>query len=196
LGGPPEFFGFTFMDVNAWIATEENQDRNSFTKGSGAVMVADPDAYDDDAGNGNVLGENKTFNVLMSTPPIDLTGIAAGTVALNFDSSFRPHETLTGLVDVSFDGGANYSNLLILDAANSGGDSSLSRANESLSLPIDNPTGGSMLIRLGMADADNDWWWAVDNVVVTGNPVPEPSSIALAGLAVAGLAVAGRRRRK
>jgi hypothetical protein len=198
-GGPAEFFGFTFMDVDSWIATEGNQDRNAFTKGGigahGTVMVADGDAYDDDAGNGSVLGENRGFNAYIQTPSISLDNIAAGSVALNFDSSFRPYEVMTALVDVSFDGGASFTNLLTLNGANSGGDSSLQRANESLSLPIDNPSGGEMIVRFGLIDTDNDWWWAVDNVAVTGNPVPEPSSIALAGLAAAGLAVAARRRK-
>ena len=69
-GGPPEFFGFTFLDKNSWIATAGNQDRDDFTKGTGTVMVADPDEYDDDAGGGSVLGANQSFNVFLQTPPI------------------------------------------------------------------------------------------------------------------------------
>jgi hypothetical protein len=173
VGGPIEFFGFTYLDKNSWIATAGNQDRDDFTKGAGTVMVADPDEYDDDAGAGNVLGETQAFNVFMQTPAISLTGVAPGSVVLSFDSSFVPYESMTGLVDVSFNGGTSFSNLLTLDTASTpGGNSSLARANETVVLPLNNPAGASnVIVRFGMVTADNDWWWAIDNVrVQLGQP--------------------------
>lgn len=191
-GGPPEFFGFTFMDVGAWVATEGNQERSMFTRGVGAVMVSDPDAYDD---IGNI--EDNAYNVLMTTPAIPLANVVANTAVLNFDSSFRPYDQMTATVEVSFDGGTNFSNLLSMNSANSGGNSSLTRVDEAMSLPLDNPAGASsMLIRFGMSNADNDWWWAVDNVSVEGDIVPEPSSAGIIALGMAGLAMTRRRRRR
>ena len=192
-GGPAEFYGFTFMNKASCVATESDQDRSQFASGSGTVMVADPDAYDD----GDLDIEPNLFNVFMSTPPIPLAGVArgAGAGALRFDSSFRPYDGMTASVDVSFDGGQSFSNLLTMNAGNSGGDSSLTRVNEAVSLPLDLPDdASSMVVRFGMTNAGNDWWWAVDNIAVDAEVVPEPSGIA-ALLGAAGLAALSRRRR-
>jgi hypothetical protein len=189
--GPPEFFGFTFLDKNAWIASAGNQDRNTFTKGTGTVMVADPDEYDD-------LGEidPDQFNVFIRTPTINTAGVPANSLRLNFDSSFRPYDGMTGLVDVSFNGGTTFSNVLTLNTASTpGGDSSLQRADEAISLLLNNPgTGGGLVVRFGMTTAGNDWWWAVDNISV--RQIPEPTTAALMGIVAAGMGLAATRRRK
>jgi hypothetical protein len=171
--GPPEFFGFTFLGKNSWIATAGNQDRTSFTRGSGTVMVADPDEYDDLPDI-----DPDQFNVLIRTPTISTAGVAANNLKLNFDSSFRPYDGMTGLVDVSFDGGATFANVLTLDTPSTpGGNSSLVRANESISLPLNNPgNGAGMVVRFRMTNAGNDWWWAVDNIVVA---TPEALALSL-----------------
>ena len=67
VGSPAEFFGFTFHDKNAWIATEGNQERSQFALAPGPVMVADPDAYDDGTDVDTGL-----FNAYMSTSPISM----------------------------------------------------------------------------------------------------------------------------
>jgi hypothetical protein len=116
---------------------------------------------------------------------------------LNFDSSFRPYDQMTATVEVSFDGGNNFQNLLSMNSASIGGDSSLDRADEAMSIPLNNPAGAaSMLIRFGMNNADNDWWWAIDNIDVQGDVVPEPSATGIIALGIAGLSMTrGRRRR-
>jgi hypothetical protein len=162
-GGPVEFLGFTFLNKDSWIATEGNQDRNLFTRGNGTVMVSDPDAYDD-------MGEidPNLYNVFIRTPPIPLANVVPGTVTLSFDNSFRPYDTMTASVEVSFDNGTNWTSLLSMNSANvPGGDSSLERVNEAVSLPLNNPAGAtSAIVRYGMTEAGNDWWWAVDNIAV------------------------------
>ena len=66
--------------------------------------------------------------------------------------------------------------------------------NESVLLSLNNPAGAtSVNCRWGVVNATDDWWWAVDNIVVSA--VPEPCSAALASLAMLGLALAGGRRR-
>lgn len=97
-----------------------------------------------------------------------LGGAVAVPLRLSFDSSFRPYDDQTGEVMVSFDDGANWSTLLTLDSATvPGGDSSLARANETVVLDILAP-GDAESVRLAwrLSQADNDWWWAIDNVVV------------------------------
>ncbi|MBN1851329.1 MAG: hypothetical protein JW829_01345, partial [Pirellulales bacterium] len=161
--GPDEFFGWTFLNRESWIATAEDQDRSMFTRAQGTVMVADPDEYDDQTPG----VEPDLFNVFITTPSINLTGVNANSVFLNFDSSFRPYDGMTGQVNVSFNGGSTFLNVLTLNSVNSGGESSLTRVNELISIPIDNPAGGSMIVQFGLTNAGNDWWWAVDNIKVS-----------------------------
>ncbi len=189
--GPIEFFGFTLMNKESWIATAGNQARDTFTKGTGTVVVADGDEYDD-----LTPGiEPDLMNVFLMTPEISLSGVAADSVVIEFDSSFRPYDTMTGLVDVSFDGGSSYTNLLTLDTASTpGGESSLDRADESVMLPVSNPADGNLMVRFGYVTTGNDWWWAIDNVQVS--VVPEPTGGLMAGLGGALLGLGGLRRRR
>jgi len=170
--GPVEFFGFTFLDKNSWIATAGDQARSTFERGEGTVMVADADEYDD---AGDI--DPDLFNVSVRTPAIDLSPVGTGLLEINFDSSFRPYPTMTGIVEVSFDDGASFDALLTLnDDTVPGGTSSLDRANEFVSLTVDIPAGATeAIVQWRMADAGNDWWWAIDNVEVKeglGGPGP------------------------
>jgi len=187
-GNPVEFRGFTFMNKNSWVATEGNQNRGDFTKGLNTVMVADPDAFDDGTGI-----EPGNFNPKITLPPIALSSVTPNTLAMTFNSSFRPYDAMTAKVDVSFDNGSTFTNLLTYDGANSGGDSSLTRVDEDVTLNINNPGTGTALVQFSMSEAGNDWWWAVDNVQITGDLVPEPTTAALLGLGLA--ALVGRRKR-
>ena len=83
------------MDPVTWNATA-GQERSQFTKGSGVIAVADSDEFDDKADAG--------FNASLSTPAIDISSSAAGTLVLTYDSSWR-QEPQTGKVSVAFDGG-------------------------------------------------------------------------------------------
>jgi hypothetical protein len=169
----PEYAnGWTFMDKNFWINQQGNQDRNVYTKGQNVVAIVDPDAFDDFV---DINADSNPLETFLVAPVINLTGVSSDSVKINFDSSFRPYSLapdmnpgMTGLVDVSFDGGTSWTNLLTLDVLTSGPNSTLDRADESVSLDVANPGSGEMLIRFGMVNAGNDWWWAFDNLEVTG----------------------------
>ena len=182
VGSPLEFYGWTFHDRNAWTVTEGDQRRSEWIGGAGTVMVADPDAYDDGT---NV--DESLYNVRISTPVISLAGIAANSVVIAFDSSFRSEAPEIATLDVTFDG-SNFITLFTLDG-NVLPDGELFQGLQSI--PVSNPAGGTMQFRFNMLNASNDWWWAVDNISVVGN-VPEPGS---AALAVAAAGVVARRRR-
>ncbi len=184
VGGPVEFYGFTFHDKQSWINTEGDQNRSAWVGGTGTVMVADPDAYDD--GNADIGGG--LYNVRITTPAISLAGVAANSVVVGFDSSFRVEGNQTALLDVTFDG-VNFTNLLTYNSALLGNGDTI---NTVQSLPVNNSSSGTMRLRFSMVNAENNWWWAVDNIVVTGT-VPEPSAGMLSLLALAGLC--SRRRR-
>ncbi len=186
-GGPgsgEEYYGWTFLDP-AWWDAQAGQSRNTFTKGTGVIAVADGDQYDD-----FVNVDSDQMNVFLSTPAVTLDSVNSSSLTLNFDSSFRPFPTQQGIVEVSFDGGTTFDTLLVLDDNTvPGGTSSLSRANESISLgvegaidPIDGsiidvPDTGTAQFRFGYINAGNDWWWAIDNVeVLVTNGTPTGSA--------------------
>ena len=161
--GVPEFEPWAFMDINSWIATAGDQGRSTFTLGTGTVAVADGDEYED---AGDVTANS--INVFMETPEIDITGYDEGSLQLSFDSSFRPYADMTGTVEVSFDGGTTFSTLLTLDPTTAGGNSSLSRANEAVTLDLDPGAEDTAIVRFNYLTADNDWWWALDNIEISG----------------------------
>ena len=184
VGSPVEFFGWTFHDRNSWTITEQDQRRSEWLGGAGTVMVADPDAYDDGTNVDDML-----YNVRITTPSISLANLVANSVIINFDSSFRAEVTQIASLEVSFDG-INFNPLLTYDS-NVIPDGELIQGLQSIS--VNNGSTGSMRFRFNMLNASNDWWWAVDNISVTGDVIPEPSSGALSLL---GVAVLSRRRRR
>ena len=187
-GGPVEFEGWSFLNKDFWISTAGDQSRSTFSRGTGTVAVADGDEYDD----GAVSIEPDLFNVFMETS-VSLLGVDPGlaTIQVRFDSSFRPYDGQTGLVDVSFDGGTTFSNLLTLDTATLGGNSVLDRADEAVTLDTARASD-DMILRFGMTGAGNDWWWAVDNVSVAAVPEPSSAMLLFTGISLFSL----RRRRK
>lgn len=165
-GGPVEFFGWTLIDKESWTGTSSNGRRNSFTLGTQTIAAADDDNYAD----GLFLSSDE-YNTLLSLPTIELTSISSSSLEIQFDSSFRPAGAATASVEVSFDGGASYETLLSMDSSTiDGGDGSLARANETISIRVEEfvnvPDDGEALFRFSYTNADNDWWWAIDNVEV------------------------------
>ncbi len=178
-GGPAEFFGWTFLDKNSWTVTAGDQGRAGFTKGSGTVMVADPDEYDD----GDTDVDPNQFNAYIKTPAIDLSGVAAGSATVTFDSSWRPEDSQKAVLTVSYDGGAPVE-LLRFTSDPTDPDFKDDAVNETLSIDLDNPEGASSaVISFGVIEAGNDWWWAIDNVVVQG----DASGAGVSGNAYAGI---------
>ncbi len=164
--GVTEWAGWSFADKAWWTTTAGDQDRSLFTLGSGAVAIADPDEWDD--------ADHATgwYNTYLSTPAIDISGASAGELALTFDSSWRPeydddyHQT--GNLTVSFDGAKAVE--LFRWESNSGSPNYKDYAtNETVKVPIEVPAGATkMVLTFGLFDAGNDWWWAIDNVEITG----------------------------
>lgn len=154
-GGVTEWRGWSFADNDFW-AQAGGQDRSNFRLGSGTVAIADSDEFDDIANSG-------PFNSLFHTVPIQLGDVAANSVTLQFDSSFRPEADQTGLVDVTFDGGANWTNILTLGPTNP-----LDDRNARYQFDIANPDTGAMEFRFSYT-GQNNWWWAIDNIKVTGD---------------------------
>jgi hypothetical protein len=182
--GVTEWAGWGFADKAWWVQTAGDQRRSEFTLGQGTVAIADPDEWDDAAHpEGSVVGWYKVF---LSTSPIDLSSAVPGTVKLQFDSSWRPeydddyHQTAN--ITVSFDGGEKIEVLRWESNSASPNYKDDNSTNQTIVVNIPNPAGAaSMVLTFGLFEAGNDWWWAVDNIVVTGgwsgvrasNPSPD-----------------------
>lgn len=172
-GGPVEFFGWTFLDKNSWTTSAGDQRRSEFTKGLGTVMVADPDEYDD----GATGIDPDLYNAFISTPDIDLSAIEAGSAALTFDSSWRPEDNQKANLTVSFDGGEAIELFQWTSDPSDPNFKADNSVNESLTIDLDNPErASSMVLNFGVFEAGNDWWWAVDNLVVQGNASDDAAS--------------------
>ncbi|MBS33815.1 MAG: hypothetical protein CMO68_05340, partial [Verrucomicrobiales bacterium] len=144
-----EFDGWTFVDPVTWNATA-GQERSQFTKGSGVVAVADSDEYDDKA--------DAKFNASLSTPAIDISSAAAGSLVLTYDSSWR-QEPQNGKVTVAFDGGAAVTLLELTPETPTA-------YNETVSLALNNPAGAKTAVISWEKQGHNNWWWAIDNIYV------------------------------
>ncbi|MFV0474500.1 MAG: alkaline phosphatase family protein [Pikeienuella sp.] len=184
-GAPAEFRGWTFLDKNSWVETatagvlasapnDGNLRRAEFRNGEGVVALVDPDEYDDGT---NI--DPKGFDGTMSSPAFDISDAAPGGLMLSFDSSWMPYADQTGAVVATYfnaDGQeVGRKMLLKLDSEKP------AAPNEHIELALDNPAGAAtMKLSFGMADAGNDWWWAVDNIKVSG-PVGETVINEIAG---------------
>ena len=192
--GVTEWAGWGFADKDWWVETAGDQDRSQFDLGQGIVAVADPDEWDD-ASHPGPMSED-AYDVWLSTPPIDLSVSKAGTVQLQFDSSWVPefddnyHQSAR--VSVSFDGEEPIE-LLLWVSESGNANYKESATNETVTLDIDNPANASsMVLTFGLFDAGNDWWWAIDNIVVKAaqradrayNPSPQNESDELAAKTV------------
>jgi len=178
--GVTEWAGWSFADAAWWAEAAGDQRRSEFTLATGAVAVADPDEWDDAPHADSEA--NGWYDTFLSTPALSLAGVDANSAVLQFDSSWRPefdsnyHQTAG--ITVSFDGGEPVQ--VMLWESDSGSPNFKDAAvNETVNIPLNNPAGAtSMVIDFGLFDAGNDWWWAIDNILVS------PAAISALELAV------------
>ena len=184
--GMPEWRTWAIVDLEWWTATAEDQRRSEFTgvhndgKGVGNGAVSDPDEWDDWNGNGDPDAISR-WNGHLITPPIKIKGAARNSLVLTLDSSWRPEDTQSAEITVSFDGGAEERILFFESVGIDAGAHTLvtiptldmdeedikdgDQINETLEIPIDNPANAAeMVISFGVIEAQNDWWWAIDNI--------------------------------
>lgn len=181
--------GWTAMDVNSWIAEQGIQagrDRAKLNVENNTALVADPDAWDDYPPGGK---DSQGFNSYVSHT-VDITGRDLATLAVSFDWDFVTEDRQIGVVDVSFDGGTTYQNLVTVASADWIGDATwgafavanqLVYSTNPLTYTVEPtqkvfvsgtdftpPTGATAItIRFGCILSGNDWWFSVDNVQVS-----------------------------
>ncbi|MCH2383503.1 MAG: DUF642 domain-containing protein, partial [Pedosphaera sp.] len=159
--GVKEFNGWTFVDPVSWINTAPGQGRSEFTKGTGVIAVGDSDEYDDAA--------DAKFDAALSTPAVNIAGVAAGALYITYDSSWR-QEPQQGRVLVSFDGGAP---VMLLELT----PDTPTAYNETVTLALNNPEGAKSAVVTWDHQGHNNWWWAIDNVRIYSKKVPPGGAI-------------------
>ena len=159
--GVKEFNGWTFLDPVSWINTAPGQGRAEFTKGTGVIAVGDSDEYDD--------ADDAKFDAALSTPAVNIAGVAAGALYITYDSSWR-QEPQRGKVLVSFDGGAP---VVLLELT----PDTPTAYNETVTLALNNPEGAKSAVVTWDHQGHNSWWWAIDNVRIYSKKVPPGGAI-------------------
>ena len=174
-----EWAGWNFADRDWWVSVAGDQRRSEFVNASGTVMIADGDEWDD-ADHPGGPPNGPWLSTFMSTPPISLEGVRAGSLTIDFDSSWRPefddnyHQT--GNLTVSYAGGAAVE-VMRWESDPDSPQFHAAAPNEHVTLELDNPSGASEAVfTFGYFDAGNDWWWAVDNISVAGDRTINPIS--------------------
>ena len=192
MDGVTEWAGWSFADRNWWCNTAGDQNRSQFTNASGGVAVADPDEWDD---QGHADSEsNGWYQTSLTTPEVSLDGVG-DSVNVAYDSSWRPEDDSnfkqSGRMVATFtmgDGSEEEVEVFrwVSDVSSGAhetweyldGDLSApvntypdnSQLNDALSWDIDKPDGAvAMSVEFEMFDAGNDWWWAIDNLVISGD---------------------------
>ena len=163
--GVDEWAGWSFAD-NDWWPQVDDQRRSEFALAIGAAAIADSDEYYD---KGKPAG---TYNTFMSTPPIDVRTIESGsdTIIVRFDSSWRPEDSQTATITARFDDREPVEVM----RWESGGSSPFyhdHNTSEMVTVYAARPAGAKkMVLTFGYFNANNNWWWAIDNVEVIGVP--------------------------
>ncbi|MCD0460824.1 hypothetical protein [Roseiconus lacunae] len=168
---PGEFDGWSLMDVASWIGhadVQAGRDRCFFgSTDRNIALVADPDEADD-GGNADLGSpENPLYNSYISRT-YDVSGRDLASLMVDFDFDFVCEDTQTGVVDISFDGGTTWQNLLTIDSTVDSGAISTELGDQgSFVAGVDftsDLAATQVVLRFGCINASNDWWFCVDNI--------------------------------
>ena len=180
--GVTEWIGWTFPRKDWWVGAAGDQERSKFLRASGGVMVADDDEWDDQAHPGDTdYAAHELYNAKMTTSSIAISGVEAGSTMVEFDSAWRPEarddglavNNQTGIIEAVYPDGTAVE-ILHWDSVSDSPfykDDRPGHWNEHVAVPLPIPAGvTSVKLRFTLGMAANDWWWAVDNLAVTGTP--------------------------
>ncbi len=178
--GTAEWEGWSIASADFWI-NSDFQLREEFLKAQGAVAVADCDEWDDYDPLGLDPSGTGPYNTKLTSPTIPLSGTDANSVVLTFDSSWRPEEPQKVRLSARFNGGS-WQEVFLWTSNPADSTYHPDATNETVSININNPAGGNMQLQWEMFDAGNNWWWAIDNIVVAGvggDPINPPTAFNL-----------------
>jgi len=141
-----------------WTNTDPGA-RGNLTGGAGLFAIADSDA----CGSGSIM------NTDMRTPVLDLTGMIDPLVSYWTDYNDIGTGGDIATLEVSTDGGGTWVSVLTWDEDH--------RGPLFVEQAIPGAGENDVMIRWNYTDATYDWWWEVDDVVVTAcmsEIMPEP----------------------
>ncbi|GAB2574515.1 hypothetical protein GCM10027269_33480 [Kribbella endophytica] len=160
--GVTEWRGWSFTTPQFWSTAAPGQGRENFTKAEGVLAVADDDEWDDK----NNPADTLIFDSALTSPAIDVAGKSQ--VHVNYDSSYRQTGPQQASLEVSFDGGPRTK--LFTYSTSSLGDQTYLE-NRTVTQPVKVPAGAQrMTATWNVEKAQNDWYWAIDDVDITDQP--------------------------
>ena len=161
--GTIEWRGWSFASMDFWVDAED-QLRSQFTRADGTVAVVDPDEWDD-CGNAASFG---SYNSILTSPLIPLTG---NPIHISFDSHYRqeaPQQVYLTVTNVS----GGIIETLLHYSSNAGSDNAGGDVlNQRLSFSVESDED-EIYFNWEMADAGNNWYWAIDNVTIQSQTPP------------------------
>ena len=161
--GTIEWRGWSFASMDFWVDAED-QLRSQFTRADGTVAVVDPDEWDD-CGNAASFG---SYNSILTSPLIPLTG---NPIHISFDSHYRqeaPQQVYLTVTNVS----GEIIETLLHYSSNAGSDNASGDVlNQRLSFSVESDED-EIYFNWEMADAGNNWYWAIDNVTIQSHTPP------------------------
>jgi len=175
-GGRPEWQGWNFGHREWWSTNVDTQRRAEFTLGDSYIAIADADEWDDFPSDSPHL-----FNSFLNTPVIPLA--ATGNVSLEFDSSWRDEccddgdgtNNQTATIVATYTVGASHVDVEVMrwDSDSSSPTFKNDAPNEHVVINtagLQIPVGATAVsFSIGLTNAANDWWWAVDDVTLFVN---------------------------
>lgn len=127
------------------------------TNDASAFIFADSDAQ----------GSGTNTDVTMISPSFSLANYSSAN--LSFYHYFRSYPGQTGLVDISTDGGGTWTNLLTYTGTTIGTESAFSNATFNLAAYLGQT---NLMIRFKFT-ATWGWYWAIDNINISGTRQPQ-----------------------
>lgn len=167
-----EWRGWSFATPSFWVCADD-QYRSLFNRGRGIIAIADPDEWDDSSPAASASGP---FNSTLISPPVQIQ--AGNETLIVFDSHYRQESPQQAQFRVSLNGGADEI-LLSYSSAVSDDNAGADVLNDQVRLVIPAQATDSVLeMKWALLDAGNNWYWAIDNLVLyrpSGIPGPTPT---------------------
>jgi hypothetical protein len=145
--GTSDFEGFTSWLTNAWALGAGGGLRTQF----GA-----PTAFVSDFAASGCDGVARLF-----TPNYSIAAINPDSINISFRSGWLNAAGHTSRIDVSYDNGSTWNNVLLWEPSNKA-----TATDELVTVPVNNPAGATQM-KVRFSDAESGWW-ALSNISITG----------------------------